>query len=264
MNSRKTISPAILLTSLLAVCAPLQAAVVTIEGFEDINKNGGEGNFYSAVNASGSNRRILPNPNNLTPPNPSTSEHSMVEFFEGSASQKMVVNHDLSGLQAAPTFPSGPAEWFMRHLSGGGTIANNTPIPNTGNTWVGYWIKTTSQNLETGIILDDNLPSGNAHEIAVFQSVLGDGMWHLYQFQLSNADAWENFAPGTNNPGGEINNATVTIDSLAFRGVTGVADSVVFYVDSVVYSDSGPIPVPEPSALAFAGLGALAFYRRKR
>ncbi|MES2705717.1 MAG: PEP-CTERM sorting domain-containing protein [Verrucomicrobiota bacterium] len=247
----KTFLPSLLISTLLGGAAGLHAAVVVIDDFE-----AGEGHFASATNASGSIRRVLAS---------STAEQNFVEFFQGSASQQLIINRNPDTAAPAPAFPSGPGEWFLRHLSGGGTIANNTSIPNTGTTWVGYWIKTTSSNLEAGIILDDNLASGNAHEIAVFQPVIGDGMWHLYQYELSNANSWENFAPGTNNPGGEINNATVTIDSLAFRGKAGVlTDTETFHIDNVTYSTDGPIPVPEPSALAFAGLGALALARRKQ
>lgn len=242
-----------LVSTLISGAASLKAAVIVIDDFE-----AGEGHFASAINTSGSIRRVLPS---------STAEQSFLEFFQGSASQQLVINRNTDPAATAPAFPSGPGEWFLRHLSGGGTIANNAAIPNTGNTWVGYWVKTTSSNLKAGIIIDDDYNgTNNNHEISTFQDIQADGLWHLYQFPLSNPDSWESFAKGTNNtgPGGEINSASVSIDSLTFLGASGVADTSTFYIDNVTYSTDGPIPIPEPSTAALAGLGTLMLRRRNR
>lgn len=233
---------------LLGAAGQLNAAIVTVDNFDT-----DEGHFTWTPTQSGSKRRVLPT---------STADQSALEFFEGSGSQKLVINMD----SAAPAFtdaPAGPAEWFVRHVSGGGAVASNVSIPNNGNTWVGYWLKTTASNVEAGIMIDDYEAGVGNHEMSVYQPIMGDGLWHLYQFQLSNPDSWNVFV-GTTPTLGSIDRPFVSIDSLCFRGMPGVAESVTFYVDSVVYSDSGPIPVPEPSAMAFAGLGALALLRRKR
>lgn len=240
-----------LLVPLALVCSAgmLSAVTVIIDDFE-----AGEGHFASIPTASGSSRRVLPT---------SAADQNFTEFFQGSASQMMVINRNPDASAPAPTAPSGPGEWFLRHLSGGGSIANNDAIPNTGSTWVGYWVKTTSANLKAGIILDDDrVGNANNHEISVFLDVVADGAWHLYQFELANAPTWNLFAGTQANPTA-INDATVTIDSLAFLGGTGVEDTATFFVDNVTYSTDGPIQVPEPSTLAFAGLGALVFFRRR-
>lgn len=241
---------ALLVSALLTGVSTLRAAVVVIDDFE-----AGEGHFTSIPTTSGSVRRVLPT---------STADQSTTQAFQGSASQQLIINRNPDTSASAPAFPAGPGEWFLRHLSGGGTPANNTAIPNTGSTWVGYWVKTSATNLKAGIIIDDVLPAGANHEISTFQDIVSDGLWHLYQFELANAATWETFAGTTPNLGA-IDAASVTIDSLAFLGATGVADSSTFYVDNVSYSTDGPIPVPEPSSLGFVGLGALALIiRRKR
>ncbi len=227
----------------------LQAAVTILDDFE-----AGEGHFASAPNTSGSNRRVLAT---------STAVQTSSEFFAGSASQELVINRNPDPTAPAPTFPSGPGEWFLRHLSGGGSPANNTALNNTGNAWVGFWMKTSIISLQAGIILDDTTAGGNNHEISTFLPVIGDGQWHLYQFELANPASWELFA-GAQPGAGQIDGTTVTIDSLAFIGGTGVPDTATFYVDNVTFSTDGPIPIPEPSSLAFLALGALAFGRRRR
>lgn len=227
----------------------LYAAVTVVDDFE-----AGEGHFASAPTASGSVRRVLAS---------STATQTFSEFLDGTASQELVINRNTDPTAPAPAFPSGPGEWFLRHLSGGGTPANNTPIPNTGTTWVGFWMKTSVISLQAGIIIDDTNAGGNNHEISTFLPVTGDGLWHLYQFELANPASWEVFA-GAANTAGQIDGTTVTIDSLAFIGGTGVPDSATFFVDNVTFSTDGPIPVPEPSSLAFLTLGALALGRRRR
>lgn len=250
----KTNLPAAAFLSLVSLLAAgsgnrVQAAVTVIDDFET-----GEGHFASLPSASGSNRRILAS---------STAVQSLTQSQSGTGGQELTVNRNTDPLAAAPAFPSGPGEWFFRHLSGGGTPANNTAIPNTGTSWVGFWMKTTVISLQVGLILDDTTAGGNNHEISTFLPVSGDGLWHLYQFELANAASWELFA-GTQPGGGQIDAATVTIDALAFLGATGVPDSSAFYIDNVTYSTDGPIPVPEPSTLLFVPLAALAAASRRR
>lgn len=268
MRSNKPLYSILMLSTLLGSAAMSGGAVVVIDNFDTA---GDEGHFVSAPNFSGSNRRVAPH---LTSPGagiaPSTADQDFTEFFAGSASQKLVINRETDPSLPAPTVaPAGPGEWFLRHVSGAtpGSPASNVAIPNTGSAWVGFWVKTTAANVEAGIMLDDDnvtTPTvANNHEMSVFQPLINDGLWHLYQWELSNADSWNLFAGTQSNPGA-INSPNVTIDSLTFRGVTGVADSVTFWVDSVSYSTNGPIPVPEPSAAALAGLALLGLTRRKR
>lgn len=257
--------PAMLATALLGTAASSDAAMVTIDNFD-----GAEQYFIHAPTASGSNRRVAAT---------STADVTTTEFFQGTGSQRIVIDFNTDPAAAAPaaTPPTGPAVWFYRHVSGvptAGAPASNLSIPNTGNTWVGYWLKTTSANLEVGIMLDDDLsisPAGNTHEISNFIPAIADGQWHLYEFELADANTWQDggFATSVNAIGGvaaagAIHSATVTIDSLVFRGVDGVANQVEFFVDSVSYNPNGRLVVPEPGSLALLGLGALSLIRRRR
>ena len=152
--------------------------------------------------------------------------------------------------------------WRLRHLSGGGTPANNLSLTNVaGNTtYVGYWLKTSSIGLEASIGIDD----GPALEIGAFRPILADGQWHLYQWQFQDAADWDAFA-GTG-PNGQIDTASVTIDSLLFRGGPGFATGsdfdANFFIDDVSWNPIGQ--VPEPSIASLLALGGWLAARRQR
>ncbi|MGV3531340.1 MAG: PEP-CTERM sorting domain-containing protein [Chthoniobacteraceae bacterium] len=159
----------------------------------------------------------------------------------------------------------GTQAWRARLLSGGGTVANNVRLQNTGNAYVGYWLKTTTPNLMASIILDD-VPD---HEIATYLPIPNDGEWHLFQWEVALADNWVGFA-GETAPG-EINNPTFTIDGLVVAALldSSISDQdAVFYIDDVSYNPTGPIQaIPEPASVVLAGfaaVGVLGMRRRRR
>lgn len=137
---------------------------------------------------------------------------------------------------------SGLSDWQLRHNSGLTTPAapaSNAPLEATG--YVGFWLKTTDPNVEVRIAIDDPFGSNtSALEVGSWQEVVADGQWRLYQWNFEDASQWDAFAGGAD---GQINAATVSIDSIFFRG-NGSAE---LFLDTVSHNPAGPLaaaPLP--------------------
>ena len=137
---------------------------------------------------------------------------------------------------------SGASDWQIRHNSGSTTPAipsSNTPLEAAG--YVGFWLKTTDANVDVRIAIDD--PFGvntTALEVGFWQEVVADGAWHLYQWNLEDANHWDAFA---GNADGAISAGIVSIDSIFFRG-NGDAE---IFLDTVSHNPDGPLaaaPLP--------------------
>ena len=221
------------LVASLSLASSVTAAPIVVDDFE-----ASEGHFASAPTLSGSNRNIASG----------TADPSTVMAQAGTRSERIeyVANN------TTPAFTG----TMLRFLSGGGTPANNTSIPATG--YVGYFLATTTEGLTTGIALDD----GTALERGALQPVIADGQFHLYQFDLQNPDDFDPFA-GTG-PNGQIDAASVTIDSIFILGPADVNPGV--YLDTVAYNAEGDLSslVPEPSALCMLGVAAMGLLSRRR
>ncbi len=126
----------------------------------------------------------------------------------------------------------GSANWQLRHNSGIGAIAHpdgNVPLQATG--YVGFWLKTADPGVTAWIGIDD--PQDNtALEWGTELEVIADNEWHLYQWNLADANEWIAFAGGAN---GQIDNAVVTIDSIWFKG----AGDAKIYLDTVSHNPNG-------------------------
>lgn len=271
-------SPFTSLTGFLALVlvGSAYADLVIVDSFDN-----GPTYFTWQPNQSGSQRRLIYR-DVETEETRSRVELTNENTFRGTGAQRILIyttsdnpfpgvglTNDFS-IYGNPNYPVGvvEGEWFLRHVAGGGAPANNMPIPNNGATWVGYWLRTTADNLEVGIMIDDDVSTtpgaaGNNHEISHFLPVIADGEWHLYEFELANPETWQDggFAtsPNATGPTGEINDAVVTIDSLVFRGAWGIIDvnEVEFFVDEVAYNPNGPLSSVQmdDTPLAITSLG---------
>jgi Stage II sporulation protein len=98
---------------------------------------------------------------------------------------------------------------------------------------IGFWLKTQSPGLTVSVKLDDE---DNGTEQALFQNVIADGQWNLYEWSLQNAALWSASAA----EGGDgVLGDTISLDSIVFAGGQ---DSLVF-LDDIFYTPpaSGPI-----------------------
>ncbi|HZN64630.1 MAG TPA: PEP-CTERM sorting domain-containing protein [Tepidisphaeraceae bacterium] len=215
-----------------------QAAVVVLDDFET-----NEGHFALAPSFSGTSTGFTAAS--------STADRTTEDAFRGTASERIFIDDN-----PAAAVPTSNESWRLRFLSGSGTPANNVTIPSSG--YVGYWLKTTQENLRAAIMIDD----GAALERSSRLPIIADGQWHLYQWDLDDAAMWDAFA-GTA-PNGAIDADSVTIDSLFVDVLTSAGTDVdaLFFIDDVSHNAEGVIP--EPTGLAVIGLGGLVVLARRR
>jgi uncharacterized lipoprotein YddW (UPF0748 family) len=134
------------------------------------------------------------------------------------------------GSQELNLVSDGSGPWQLRHNSGVGTAASpaaNVPFAATGS--VGFWLKTDSPGVQVQLALDD---PGTADR-SLLTDVVADGQWHLYEWDLDDADQWEGWVNGD----GVITGATVTLDSIFFYGNA----STLLYMDMVAHNPHGSL-----------------------
>lgn len=182
--------------------------------------NGNEGRFTTAPTFSGSNRGIAT----------ATADYSIEAAQSGPGSEKLTIVRD-----------SQAVEGRLRFLSGGGTPANNRVTVGSqqramGATgYVGFFLKTEDAGLSVNIALDDGYRLGaTGMEISTALPLIADGKWHLYQWNLADANLWSNFTGGN----GTINGPNSFIDSIFINGGAPNQTSVL-YLDTVAYNPTG-------------------------
>jgi hypothetical protein len=207
---------------------PLLTSLTVIDPFD-----GGEGRFNSSPTLSGSNRGILQ----------AAADYSTEEAQLGVGSEKIVFTRNSE------------SDGRLRFLSGGGTPANNRvtigsqqrAMGNGG--YVGFFLKTNDPGLSVRIALDDGYRLGTTGmEESIGQTVVADGKWHLYQWNLADPAAWNNFLGGN----GAIDGPNSFIDSILFYGGSP-NQSYELYLDTVAYNPAGRLDsliVPETYAPA--------------
>lgn len=219
---------------------PVSAVDTILDDF-DVSEGRFTGDANSSGSSAGMNKPL------------STFTHDTSVFFAGTGSQLIFVDDDPAVDALANVYA-----WRLRHLSGGGTIANNASLANGANAYVGYYLRTSTPNLLASLILDDFDGANQTHERGEYKPVIADGEWHLYEWNLGNAGDWAGFAgTGVN---GAINSPTVTLDSIYVSMADDPADrDATFWIDSVSFDPTGQLnPVPEPSTIVLGAIGGLA------
>ena len=190
-----------------------------------------EGDFAQNPAGSGSNIGIAS----------ATADLSTQAAYQGSQSQKLVINPSQSG-------------WFLRHRSGDAfaSPAGNTEIISQGQ--IGFWLMTLTEGVSVRLTIDD--VEGTA-ERGVEIPVIADGQWHRYAWDLDDDSQWEGWVNGD----GLIEGATVTMDSIQFFGAT--ANQATLYLDNVSFNPLGALEIPSPATLALLTAAAPLIHRRR-
>jgi len=157
----------------------------------------------------------------------STSAQTTETSYQGNASLKVILKDNTSS----------SSNWSVRLVSGSGVPANNTLLSSDG--YIGYWLKTSSapSGAEVSINIREGGVSGAPLEMGVKQSVINDGNWHLYQWNLDNNNDWE---PFTGN--GNIDESNFTLDAILFYAPNDSPDWTL-YIDYVTKDFINPLPV---------------------
>jgi hypothetical protein len=199
---------------------PLIASLTILDPFD-----GGEGRFTSTpFTASGSTNGITAE---------SIAVYSTEEAQAGDGSQQItMVRNDSSTAR-------------LRHLSGGGSPSNNRVSVGGQsramgpNGFVGFFLKTTDADLQVGIGIDDGASGGSTGmEISNSLPVIADGQWHLYEWNLDDADQWSNFSGGN----GTIDGPNAYIDSVFIHaGASTAGETLTMFLDTVAYNPFGSL-----------------------
>jgi hypothetical protein len=187
-------------------------------------EQGDEGVFNAAISFSGSNRGFDPTLSN--------AEAVTEQAFDGNWSQRITIIDD-PNTDGDTQNPGGA--WFARHVSGGGSPANNVSRPAIGS--VGTWAKTSDANLRISLVVDD--VSGLTGERGLAQNMIADGQWHPYFWDVADASQWEGWVNGD----GTVDES-FTLDSIQIFGppVTGLNQDAAVFIDAVSHVIPGVIP----------------------
>lgn len=200
-----------------------QAAVI-----DDFNIN--EGRFTSTPATGSGTSQVDP---------ASTADRVTTDGpFEGAGHQRLYL-----------TNKSGATSFRLRHLSGGGSAANNFPIPVTSGVdgKIGLYVKTavsTETNWTVSIYLDG--PPANAladMDGGKPKAIIPDGQWHLYEWDLDAADWGPAASIGGGHAGATLLEGSHSIDCVFFNytNVTVFPATNLIFMDFVAWNPNGSV-----------------------
>ncbi|MEO1498774.1 MAG: SpoIID/LytB domain-containing protein [Planctomycetota bacterium] len=195
--------------------------------------DGNEGVFNRSPTFSGSTSGSLAG---------STAARDASEAHEGTHSQRIDLTYD----------ESVGGDYLLRHVAAarfsdyGGSqnvaeFESNVQVESIGA--LGFWLKTTDPGLEVSLAIDDPTTGDRG----VRRSVIADGEWHKYQWQLDEPTEWDAWLAGSN---GQVDSDWVTIDSIQLFGST---DATV-HLDTVFWDPQAEFVAP-PVPGDFSGDG---------
>jgi hypothetical protein len=171
----------------------------------------------------------------------------------------------------------------VRWLSGLGTPANNTSFTASGSASgndgrIGLYLKAPASDGSTWVVsLNLDAPANTSATMSWSgdQTIIADGAWHLYEWQV-NTTSWGQVPGLGGQTAGVLTAGTHTFDSIYIRNLSTLAASSTydFYVDFLAKTDDNStsvstlLPVvPEPSSLTLGLLGGfgllVAWFRRR-
>ena len=175
-------------------------------------ENGDESTFSQSPTASGSTYGILSG---------SSANAISSDGYKSSGCQKLNIFDN----------PAMSGGWFVRHLSGSqARRSQNRICPTKG--YVGFYAKTDASGISAAIAIDNT--SDVTADRGVLKPLIGDGRWHLYEWNLEAANQWEGWANGD----GIIDTPDFTVDSIQFYGPDSDCE---IYVDTIAHNSTGSI-----------------------
>jgi len=221
MNRLPPLPTVLACAAALAIAAPLGAqAAPTI--FDDFDVD--EGHFNLQPTFSGTTVGILTT---------STADRVTTAPLQGAGCEQLVLINNSTATSVR-----------VRFLSGGGSTSANIPFTTTAGTdgWIGYYVKTTNTGWVTSITLDGAAGNIAAMDGGVDQSVIADGQWHLYEWDLDSTTDWGVVNGIGGGHGGALLDEQHTIDSIYFRNTTAVPDATSeIFLDYVARNDTGSV-----------------------
>jgi hypothetical protein len=190
-----------------------------------------------------------------------TTTHVATDGAVGTtASAELFLEHDT--VEAPPT---AGWKWQVRLLpnNGGSTNAQN-PLFNADG-YVGYWLKVdpaVTATIRTAPVLEGSTGTTTA-SAGDLQTVIKDGQWHLYQWNMDDPSQFDNtfndvYAGGL---GDTVLESQVSFDSIAVVSPDG--GNATFRIDQIGYDNAGPLPEPTTAVLAALGLATSLVVRRR-
>ena len=127
-------------------------------------------------------------------------------------------------------------DWFARIVSGA-HAARDENVIRASNGYVGLWAMTETEGTAVSLALDD--PSTGDRGLA--KSLIPDGQWHLYQWNLDDDNAWEAWTSGGD---GRIGGSDFTLDSVQIWGTGNAA----VWIDNIAHDSDESLAwlLPEP------------------
>ena len=148
--------------------------------------------------------------------------------LDSNGAEQLTIDYDEKHAKGAP--------FTFRALtgvgSGGkGTEPGNTLLPADGE--LGFMIRTKMPGLTTQILVNDH--SNGAIDKSATRSIVADGHWHLYSWQINSSKGWKPFAKGQ--PYEQLTGG-FTLNSILVNGASDASLSL----DDVVYAENPNTP----------------------
>ena len=125
--------------------------------------------------------------------------------------------------------PSKSGEWFTRLVSGV-SAARDQNVIRVADGYVGLMAKTDDEGAFISLALDDPYTGDRG----IRQSLIADGQWHWYQWDIDDDSQWESWIAAGD---GVIGSSDFTLDSIQIWGT----DDVVVYLDEVAHDSDAPL-----------------------
>jgi hypothetical protein len=238
-------------TALLLLAGNANAAAII---FDNFNVDEGHFGFAPTFSSGTSNITTASTADRDTTTGPAGA-------FEGEGFERLVLTASTAATTSRVRFLSGGPPY---NSATGGTPANNVAFTTSAATtdgFIGMYARTTVSGWTIQLALDGPLPDLQG---GVPKTVIGDGAWHLYEWNLDQASDWGAVAGIAGNS--TFEEGSQTIDSIVLRRNAGAATTSTVDIDFVAKSDSGTVAnvVPEPATIALLAMAVPAMLRRGR